>query len=321
MRRFKNILVGVDLSAGGWFVTEELTPPTQEAIDRAIWLAKMNQARLMFFYALDSRGAQMSADRQVLLQEDHGQRTVEDHANEVLAGLLKSAADQGVEAGSRVVLGKSWVEAIRQVLRGQHDLVIVGTRHLGRLSGMLLGSTGIKLLRKCPCPVWVTQSKDDGTMRRILVATDFTPVCDLAVDLGASMARLNSSELHIVHAVDCRLENYLKRPVGGDRELVDMIREGMLADARRQLDRQLTRAAVTEMGTEPIVHLADGDPAANIKEHVGRLDIDLLVMGTLARSGISGMIVGSTAEQLLPQVSCSILALKPETYESPITLD
>ena len=53
MKRFKNILVGVDLSSGDLLVTNDLPPPTQEAVDRALWLAQQNGAALTFFHSLD----------------------------------------------------------------------------------------------------------------------------------------------------------------------------------------------------------------------------------------------------------------------------
>ena len=49
MKRVKNILVGVDLALGEVLVSEDLVPPTAEAVARALWLAKTNSARLFFF--------------------------------------------------------------------------------------------------------------------------------------------------------------------------------------------------------------------------------------------------------------------------------
>jgi len=57
-----------------------------------------------------------------------------------------------------------------------------------------------------------------------------------------------------------------------------------------------------------------------IPELVKHKDIDLIVMGTIGRTGIPGMIMGNTAERLLDRVECSILAIKPEGYISPVTL-
>jgi universal stress protein E len=57
-----------------------------------------------------------------------------------------------------------------------------------------------------------------------------------------------------------------------------------------------------------------------IREAVNHLDPDLLVMGTISRAGLAGVLIGSTAERLLDRVDCSILAVKPEDFVSPVTL-
>ena len=178
MKRFKNMLVGVDLAQGDALVSENLVPPTEEAVTRAIWLAKTNSARLLFFHVLPSWALDFDAETQMLLEESHGKRTMMDHATEVVANMAENARKEGLAAESLVVHGKSWVEMIRQVLRDNHDLVIVGTRHLGRVKSFLMGSTGIKMLRKCPCPVWVTQPQPDRRIASILVAHDLRPVGD-----------------------------------------------------------------------------------------------------------------------------------------------
>jgi nucleotide-binding universal stress UspA family protein len=48
--------------------------------------------------------------------------------------------------------------------------------------------------------------------------------------------------------------------------------------------------------------------------------IDLLVMGTVCRTGIAGFLIGNTAEEVLNQVDCSVLTVKPEGFETPVTL-
>jgi nucleotide-binding universal stress UspA family protein len=51
------------------------------------------------------------------------------------------------------------------------------------------------------------------------------------------------------------------------------------------------------------------------------LSADLVVMGTVARTGISGLIIGNTAEAILDQLMCSVLAVKPPGFTSPVKLD
>ena len=57
-----------------------------------------------------------------------------------------------------------------------------------------------------------------------------------------------------------------------------------------------------------------------IPDLVKQQSIDLIVMGTIARTGIPGILIGNTAERLLERVECSLMAIKPEGYRSPVTL-
>ena len=67
------------------------------------------------------------------------------------------------------------------------------------------------------------------------------------------------------------------------------------------------------------VHLPKGDAVHAIPELVKELGVDLLVMGTVCRTGIPGFIMGNTAEQVLGAVECSTLTVKPEGFVSPVT--
>ena len=309
MKRFTNILVGVDLARGSRLVCDELSPPTEEAIERALWLAKLNSARLLFTYSLD-----MSAKTQRLIQENpRSESTVVDHAREVLGSIVERAKQEGIAADFHVEFGKSWVSIIRQVLQNAHDLVIVGTRHAGPVKSFLVGSTGIKLLRKCPCPVWVTHPQPDRRIGTILVANDLSPVSDLAMQLGCSMAQLYDAQLHVLHSAEYP-------------EFDEMLPGKVTVEEASKYRRQAEEHIAAQLDNFDLVHpaqvhIATEPPHFAIMHYLERHRVELLVMGTVARTGISGMITGNTAERLLPQIPCSVLAVKPTGFKSPITLE
>ena len=64
-----------------------------------------------------------------------------------------------------------------------------------------------------------------------------------------------------------------------------------------------------------------GEPEDVIPEFVVAEGIDLVVMGTVARNGIAGMLLGNTAERGLRKLPCSVLTVKPEAFVSPVRLD
>jgi nucleotide-binding universal stress UspA family protein len=69
-----------------------------------------------------------------------------------------------------------------------------------------------------------------------------------------------------------------------------------------------------------VLHLK-GRPAPTIIRRVEEEKIDTLVMGTVARVDIAGFFIGNTAETILSRVTCSVLAVKPEGFVTPVTLN
>jgi universal stress protein E len=316
MQRFRNILVGVDLASGDRLAATDLGASTREAINRGIWLAGEASAELTFFAAVD-----LSAHTLDLLDEEEQTRhTVRDDANAILAELVHEAKEAGVAASSQLEFGRSWIEIIKQVLRNDHDLVIVGTRDLSTAGRFLLGSTATKLLRKCPCPVWVTKPDPDLEETRILVADDLSDVGNAALQIAIDGAQLLSAKVHIVHALQDSFDQSLIR-TGVSDEKIEAYREQSRKEAESAVQERLT---MTDYRTLPFgvqVHIESGPADVVLQQAIEEYGIDLLVMGTIGRSGIPGMLIGNTAERLLPQVTCSVLAIKTADFQSPITLD
>jgi len=69
------------------------------------------------------------------------------------------------------------------------------------------------------------------------------------------------------------------------------------------------------------VHLLKGKASGLIPELVKKRRINLIVMGTVCRTGIPGFFIGNTAEKVLHRVNCSVLAIKPEGFVTPVTLE
>ena len=58
-----------------------------------------------------------------------------------------------------------------------------------------------------------------------------------------------------------------------------------------------------------------------IPEQAMKKRVELVVMGTVCRTGIAGLFIGNTAEKALHQLDCSVLAVKPEGFVTPVRLD
>jgi universal stress protein E len=67
------------------------------------------------------------------------------------------------------------------------------------------------------------------------------------------------------------------------------------------------------------VHVVDGPPDEAILKAIDDFQIDLVVMGTAGNAGLSGFVVGTTAERLVSHLKCSVIAVKPAGFECPVT--
>lgn len=318
MSCFKNILVGVDLGGGQVMDPSELDPVVRATVRQGVWLAWLNRARLQFFAALDTTPETLRH----LDEEDRKQVawTVEARANRMLQDLVHEAQPEGVEARALLAAGEPWLEITRQVLREGHDLVVVGTHELSELGRRFLGNTALKLMRRCPCPVWVARAGHSARPQRTLIAAALHPAGSTALRLGLALGAAAAQPIHVLHVLEYPVDR-LRSAGLADSKTVEYHRR-VRQDAEQALREQLRQAGHVEPGAAVEVHVVEGDglPDLAIQHFIRDHAIDLLVTGTIGRHGLPGVLIGNTAERLLPEVPCSVLAVKPPGFRSPVTL-
>ena len=147
------------------------------------------------------------------------------------------------------------------------------------------------------------------------------------LELAVSLALSDFAELHFAHAWEAVGESamrgaFLHRP---DAEAIAYVEK-----VRRQhdqgLDDLLNDVIETQDGDavrflKPRKHVIKGPARKEIPALADSLGADLVVMGTVARTGVAGLFIGNTAEAILEQIECSVLAVKPEGFETPVSLE
>jgi nucleotide-binding universal stress UspA family protein len=325
MNRFKNILcvLAADERAG-------------PELDRALALAEHNQADLSLVSVVEKVPEDLPMPGRGLRSADLQEALVAEQPRR-MAGLIESRAGHPVSA-SAVLIGTPFLETIREVLRNDRDLVIKMAESGGML-GRIFGSDDMHLLRKCPCPVWLMKPPVGAPYRRILAAVDVEdrfPAKELAsrglltqqiLEMSASLALSEFAELHIVHAWDTVGENVIRRELlVGSEEKVAAYAEAERRRHARALSAALDGLAAT-IGREameylaPEAHLPKGSVRAAVPALAQDLDADLVVMGTVARTGIPGFFIGNTAETILNRLTCSVIAVKPPAFVTPVTVE
>lgn len=177
-----------------------------------------------------------------------------------------------------------------------------------------------------PMPVWAIKPTSHKRFARILAAVD--PSCPddennvldrLVMDLATSLACLERSELYVIHAWDLPGERRIRgRGVLTQQEL-DNLLLGVRCRRQVQLDDLLGHYSSLDLQLR--VHLIKGQAGKVIPELMRQEGIDLLVIGTVCRTGIAGFFIGNTAETVLEQVDCSVLSVKPVRFVTPVTME
>ena len=220
-------------------------------------------------------------------------------------------------APKTVLLAGSPIKALaREVVRGGHDLLAVGAAPPGTVQ--CVGASATRLLREVPCPVLLVHPSRRRGRPRILVAVDTGPW--VSKGTGALTAKLietaiwfaekHEGELHVLHSWVPYGERLILR-AGVTHGEAQQFLAGQREEAREDLERALApfRAHIAPAG----VHLVKGDPRVAIADFATSHRTDLLVVGTVGRSGVAGRIIGNTAEAVLSQLPCSMLVVKPDT--------
>lgn len=303
----------------------------QPALERAVMLAENNQARLTVATVVPrvpedalrpDKGPTLAEWRAALVDEQIRQ----------LDSML-APYRQRIEIKASVLMGTAFLEIIRAVLRDGYDLLIKPAENPDFLARMF-GSDDMHLLRKCPCPVWLTKPEEKSDYDSILAAVDFDLLMtDIGVEdlnqrileLSASLALSDFAALHLVHVWDTFAEGKIQIWSTNPDAAVPAYVEGERLSHEGRLLRlgdwlKDLVGAETYDYLSPRFHLLRGQACKLIPALARDLGVDLVVMGTVARTGISGLIIGNTAETILEQLACSVLTVKPAGFVSPVKI-
>jgi universal stress protein E len=322
MKRFKNILY-----------VNETGVNQASAMARAVSLAKHNQADLTIVDVIPDEviAAAVGLPPDGPSAEELKAEVAADRRRTLLS--LIAPFQQGIAIQIQVVTGKRFLEVIRMVLSQSFDLVVKPAEDPDWMD-RLFGSDDMHLLRKCPCPVWLIKPAEKIRFKTVLAAVDIDPVNPMPekqdlnrtiLELASSIALTDNASLHLAHAWDASAEQTFLSQKRISAESVDayvgekktMHKNGLsiLGIALKEWSKSGVRKPI-----DPRLHLIQGPAKKMIPQLANDLSVDLVVMGTIARTGISGFIIGNTAEAVFYQLICSVLAVKPPGFKSPVKL-
>ncbi len=313
MKRFKNILFITDNHETG-----------QEAFERAAELAMRNSAKLNVISVVKVSTLSALIGYKTVSLGDLQQRLVSERSSQI-EKILAAFGSDDLDVSSKVLLGGGFVEIVQEVLRNKHDLLIKAAESWADTNTTWFGSNDLHLIRKCPCPVWIVKPTRGRRYESVLAAVDTDPIDSqqdelnhLILDLATSISQQEDSELHVVHAWNLQGDDWKAARVSLSDQQIRSIGQEVREQHQVAFDKLL--ADYDSVGIRIRAHLLEGRAGMVIPKQARWHDVNLIVMGTVARTGLPGFIIGNTAENVLNQVDCSVLTVKPRGFVTPVRI-
>jgi nucleotide-binding universal stress UspA family protein len=182
------------------------------------------------------------------------------------------------------------------------------------------------LLRKAPCPLWLARPINIPRNEiRVCVAIDPTNDEESTRALSIEMLQIArfiadscNGTLEIVSFWEYAYESYISRSGWIDTSSDEEIDEN-LQDAQTYHYIELNKLIkASQISGKQNIHHIRGKASELLGDFTKEKEIDIMVMGTVSRTGIAGFLIGNTAENIFEELTCSLLALKPHGFVSPI---
>lgn len=228
---------------------------------------------------------------------------------------IEQAREIAHEVAPELKIGHTVAEGspIDMLLEMSHDvtMIVMGSRGMGGLSGMVMGSVSASVVSHAACPVVVVREDNAVTESNkygpVVVGVDGSEVSQKATAYAFREAQARGSELIAIHTwMDMQVQASLAGLSAAQAEWEEVEREQgeLLSERLEDLQEEYPDVPVKKViaRDRPVRALSEGAEGAQ-----------LLVVGSHGRGGFKGMLLGSTSRALLQSAPCPLMVVRPES--------
>ena len=285
------------------------------AFNYAVGLAKKRGGTIHMVHVLDVNLFSLGSGAGIWIAGSDMERveqSMSEHAEVRMSHLSDQASEMGVVAKQHIVKGNPGQAISEQAVALGCGLIVLATHGRSGLDHLVFGSTAERVVRESPIPVlavkhpeheFVEGERLEVQLKRVLFPTDFSPYSEKGLPYAVHLCKEFGATLVIQHTNDLPLilPEYLP-------ELSTSPTQDLEQYGAESLER--LAAGVTEVPVETIQ--TTGRPHTEIAKIVEEMGIDLVVMPTHGRSGISHLLLGSVAEKVIRSAKCPVLTVRPD---------
>lgn len=277
----------------------DLSSSSDSVIDRAGMLANSLGADLALLHVVPPMESEKMQEHELL-------RAGEQLKSRASAPLWRygPAPNVRVEAGN-----PTWVliEAMKEL---RPDLIVMGRHRQRPVWDYVVGTIATQVLSERECSVLIVDNMPREAYRNIVLALDDTKLAVAAVRVAEALVLKDGVRATIVHA-HLSPEDGALSAIGIAGDVVPRNFAPLTYDARAMLSALLMNVSNNFARYDILVE--DATPAAAIQKVVGRLNPDLLVLGTHGRGRLGRALHGSVSKRVLATAPCDVLVVPGET--------
>ena len=296
------------------------TEDNQKAFARALELAQKHPCEITLFLSIYDFSYEMTTMLSLDERDAMKQAVVSDRSAWLEEMINESQLNQE-NVGFKVVWhNRPYESIIREVLSNKYDIVIKATHQHDSLKSVIFTPTDWHLLRKCPVPVLLVKEHAWPEHGQVLAAVstgtddeEHKQLNNEIVGTADFMAKLLNSTVHLVNA-------YPPTPVNIAVEIPEFDPNEYNASMCAHHEKSMAQLADGSGVRQHNCHVLEGLPEDVIPRLAKELDAELIVIGTVGRQGLSAALIGNTAEHVIDNVECDLLAVKPNNFECPIKI-
>ena len=286
----------------------------EKAITLALRLAREHAAEIVFCHAIDYAGIASETAMAAGVDLAGTFATLDESAKELLTAARGRAIAANVPCSTYKLEGRSALAIASFAVERQVDAIVMGTRGLGGLPHLLLGSTAEGVLRTATVPVFVVHENSHVAsldakpgFTTIAVAVDDSEPADAAAAFATELAMPSSSKMTFISVIDNdALYEQISR-YGGYGAVE--IQSEWESETRYLVDAAARRAKSAGItSTEGVV--AFGDPGDELLARIGASNADLVAIGTHGRRGLRRLMLGSVAETIVRKSKTPVVVIR-----------
>lgn len=302
MTDFNKILVVIDPSKN-----------EQPALSRAAYLAGRTNASITAFLSIYDFSYEMTT----MLSSDEREAMrngVVTQRKEWLNEVIKPFQDKGMNITAEVTWhNRPYESIISAVEKGGHDIVFKSTHEHHTLKAVIFTPTDWHLLRKSPVPIMLVKDHDWPENGNVVAAVNCGSEDDAHKQLDVKITREALALAKAINAKVHLVTAYPGTPVNIAVEIPEFDPRSYTKAMKEHHQKQAQGHADAFGLPDDQVHVKEGLPEDVIPALAEELDAELVVMGTVGRTGLSAALIGNTAEHVIDRLGCDVLALKPDS--------